>query len=209
MIRHILFDLDNTLYSKIHNIEPDVDRRVTQFVADYLSISLEEAQEQRKRNIPTRYVTSTQWLMEEEGLKDINYYYSMVYPEDEAENLPPSPELRSFIESLPLPYAILTNSPMVHALTILRRLGVSDLFPFIIDIRENALLGKPHEGAYRNALAVLGAEPETTLFIDDSISCVEGFQKIGGQGILFDEFNEYPDWPHEKIRKLEEIRRFL
>ncbi|QQO08537.1 HAD-IA family hydrolase [Breznakiella homolactica] len=209
MIKHILFDLDSTLYSKNLNVESGVDQRITQFIADYLSVSLEEAQKQRSLNVPKNYGLSTQWLIKEKGFRDIDYFYSVIHPEDECKNLKYDPELRSFIESLPVPCGILTNSPMVHASRVLQALGIADLFPVVVDIRQNNLVGKPDEGAYRKALTALDAEPETTLFIDDAPHYVEGFLKIRGQGVLIDEFNDHPDWPHEKIQKLEEIRRFL
>ncbi|MDY4611196.1 MAG: HAD-IA family hydrolase [Sphaerochaetaceae bacterium] len=209
MIRHILFDLDNTLYSKVYNIEPGVNQRITQFIADYLSISLDEAKEQRRRNIPKRYGSCTKWLHAEKGLQDINQFYSAIHPVEESKPLKADPELRDFIKSLPVPYAILTNSPMLHVENILQRLEIADLFPVVIDVCQNGLVGKPQESAYRKALDALRAEPETTLFIDDSPTYVEGFLSMGGQGVLIDEFNDYPAWPHEKIQKLEELRRFL
>lgn len=209
MIRHILFDLDNTLYSKVYNIEPSVNQRITQFIADYLSISLDEAKEQRRRNIPKRYGSCTKWLLAEKGMKNVDQFYAAIHPTEEGSQLKADPELRRFIESLPVPYAILTNSPMEHVENILQRLEIADLFPLVIDVRQNDLVGKPQESAYRKALDALHAEPETTLFIDDSPTYVEGFLRIGGQGVLIDEFDDYPAWSHEKIRKLEEIRRFL
>ncbi|MDL2229159.1 HAD-IA family hydrolase [Treponema sp. OttesenSCG-928-L16] len=209
MIKHILFDLDNTLYSKSLKLEIGVEHRVIQFTADYLNISLEEAREERKKNVLLRYGTTIQWLTEEKAFTDIEGYYSFIHPENEGEHIRPDPELRRFIEGLPVPYTILTNSPMNHAVCILERLGVLDLFPRIIDIRRNGLVGKPHASAYRTALGAAEAEPETTLFIDDAPSYIEGYLRLGGRGILIDEFDEYQDWPHERIRKLEEIHQFF
>ena len=43
MIRHLLFDIDNTLYSASNLMERRISERMFQFIADFLSVPLEEA----------------------------------------------------------------------------------------------------------------------------------------------------------------------
>ena len=183
-------------------------RRVREFVGAYLGLSPEEAQ-RRRREGGRDYGSTLEWLRGELGFTDVEAYYRAVHPPDEAETLPPDPALRSFLEGLPVPRAILTNSPREHADRILRRLGIEDLFPEIFDIRRNGFRGKPRREVYYRALETLGASPEGTLFIDDHPGYVEGYLAIGGRGLLLDEGNAFPDYGRPKISRLGELTNFL
>jgi putative hydrolase of the HAD superfamily len=181
---------------------------MSEFVSAYLGVSAEEAKRRRAETID-RYGTTLEWLRAEQGFTDIEAYYAAIHPEGEADALSPDPQLRSFLESLPAPMAILTNSPREHADRVLGRLGMADLFTHIFDIRWNRFRGKPAPEAFRRALDALGQTPETALFIDDMPRCVEGYRRIGGNGALLDEFGGHPDYPQPRIRTLPELARFL
>ena len=61
MIGHLLFDIDNTLYSASNLMERRISERMFQFIADFLSVPLEEAiklQHTRRHN----YGTTLEWL---------------------------------------------------------------------------------------------------------------------------------------------------
>ena len=208
MIQYILFDLDNTLYSAKYGLEDNVWKRVLEFTADYLNISVDKTIEERKKSMQ-QYGTTIEWLINEKGFTNLDAFYSAVYPENEADLLPENFELRYFLESISIPKAILTNSVREHTDRILNKLNVSDLFTHIFDIRFNNFCGKPKPKAFYESLKVLNTKPETTLFIDDYPNYVEGFRSISGKGLLFDELNSYPDYPYEKIKTLSELTAFL
>ena len=204
MIRGILFDLDNTLYSAKYGLERNMARRLLAFISGYLGLSLDDAAAARRQAL-AKYGSSLAWLMQEKGFTDIDGYFAALHPPGEEADLPPDPKLRIFLENLPLPYAILTNSPREHADRVLAKLGVADLVAHIFDMRWNNMVGKPHSSAFLRALDVLGTTPENTLFVDDYIPYVEGYLQIGGLGVLFDEDDKHPDAPYPRIRSLDEI----
>jgi putative hydrolase of the HAD superfamily len=208
MIQHILFDLDNTLYSPRYGLEEDMGRRVTAYTAAYLKTSPEEAL-RRRRECVHAYGTTLEWLMAEEGLCDVEGYYAAIHPAGEEQALTPDPDLRLFLQSLPCPLAILTNSPREHTDRILNRLGIPDLFTHIFDMRFNGLKGKPRKEVFYRALGVLNAEPENVLFIDDSPTHVESYRALGGRGLLIDYEDDYPDYPHPRIREISGLTEFL
>jgi putative hydrolase of the HAD superfamily len=210
MIKYLLFDLDNTLYSCRHGLEDNVLRRMKQFTAAFLGVSPDEAWRLRLER-RREYGTNLEWLMTEKGFTaaDAEAYLAAVHPPDEADSLPPDPVLRSFLESIPLPKAVITNAPMEHAGRILAKLGIADLFTRVFDIRQCAFKGKPRAGAFNNALGILGVAADEALFIDDTPLYVEGFIALGGRGLLFDENDVYGDSALPRIRELRELTAYL
>jgi putative hydrolase of the HAD superfamily len=208
MLKYLLFDLDNTLYSCRHGLEDNVRRRMLEFTAAFLGVSPEEVWRQRMA-YRRQYGTTLEWLMSEKGFTDVEAYLAAVHPQDEADALPPDPELGAFLEHIPVPKAILTNSPEEHAGLILGKLGITDLFTHIFDIRQTAFKGKPRPEAFNHALGILGVSPPEVLFIDDHPDYVRGFLALGGKGLLLDENNAHNDYPHPRIRNLRELAGYV
>ena len=208
MIRHILFDLDNTLYSINKGLEDFFIRRLREYVTSWLGLPWEEC-EPLWAEAMTKYGTTLEWLCTERGFTDTDDYFVAMHPEWEADSLSPDPELRKFLESLPCPSSILTNSPDFHAERILKKLELEGIFQHQFDIKSNELKGKPHASAYKTPLKVIGLRPSEVLFVDDIPRYVNGYIAIGGKGLLLDENDARKNYPHEKIRNIREITRFL
>jgi putative hydrolase of the HAD superfamily len=208
MIKYLLFDLDNTLYSIRYGLEENVALRIRKFLAAWMGMGEEEAMAERRKGI-SHYGTTLEWLMEEKKFTDIEEYYSFVHPEGEVDSLRPDPELREFLSCLSCPKAILTNSNREHADRVLEKLELGDIFTHIFDMRWNNLKGKPRPDVFMRVLKVLGKNPEEVLFIDDYPKYVAGFNALGGAGVLLDELDSYPDFSDRRIRNLKEIVKFL
>ena len=193
MISHLLFDIDNTLYSASNLMEQRISERMFQFIADFLSVPLEEAiklQRARRRN----YGTTLEWLECEYHFNDRNTYFEAVHPASEISELQPDPNLRDFLLSLQLPMTVLTNAPMAHAERVLNFFNISDLFLGVFDISYSQGKGKPHPEAFTKPLAAVHKTVGETLFLDDCPAYVQGFVKIGGRSILIDEKERCTDF---------------
>ena len=182
-IRHLIFDLDNTLYPCTSAIDAGISRRMMEFVADFLKLPIDKAAALRKERMPL-YGTTLEWLRTEHGLKDVQAYFRYVHPLSEANELTPDKNLRPFLLSLGLPMTVLTNAPRVHADTVLDFYDIKDLFESIHDIETNNLQGKPHESAYMNAVKWGGHTLDDTLFFDDHAKYTRGYAAIGGKAVL-------------------------
>jgi putative hydrolase of the HAD superfamily len=208
MLNYLLFDLDNTLYSCRHGLEDNVRRRMLEFTAAFLGTSPEEVWRQRTA-YRRQYGTTLEWLIGEKGFTGVEDYLAAVHPAGEADSLPPDPELGAFLAGIPIPKAVLTNSPREHADLILGKLGIADLFTHIFDIRQTAFQGKPRPEVFYYALNTLGVQAAEVLFIDDQPDYVRGFLDIGGRGLLLDENGVFGDYPHPKIKNLRELAEYL
>lgn len=187
---HLLFDLDNTLYPSSSQMDYGISKRMLECVADFFNCSEEQAAEIRKERI-VHYSTTLEWLRDE-GFSDVEGFLSHVHPQNEADELQVQPKLRDFLLSIPIKKSILTNAPYEHATRVLEKLGISDLFENITDIRDTQFCGKPYPNAYNCALKKANEQIETTLFLDDMQKYTDGWRALGGTAILIGEKNGRP-----------------
>ena len=211
-IEHIIFDLDNTLYSSTSAMDAGITRRMMEAVAEFFGVDIDTAAKMRRENLP-KFSTTLEWLRSE-GLSDTEKYFAQVHPENEADELSPDENLRELISGISQSRVILTNSPREHAERVLKKLNVADLFSDVVDIRACGLQGKPYEIAYRTALEKCGGEVSNTIFLDDQRKYTDGFCALGGTAVLVGEQNGSPlncaspifgRIPHEKQGKLFKI----
>ena len=105
--------------------------------------------------------------------------------------------------------SILTNSPYEHAERILKRLKILDLFKVIVDLRANNFKGKPEKNAYLKAISQAGFTVEETLFVDDYVKYVKGFESLGGKAVLIDENNVHSDLDCLRVSSVYELKDVL
>jgi putative hydrolase of the HAD superfamily len=205
-----MFDLDDTLYPSAAAMNRGMHERMISFTADLLGVPSGEAEKIRRKKLET-YGTTLEWLQAEHHFTDSEAFFEWVHPAGEIAEIQADPHLRPFLLSLKLPMSILTNGPMDHAERVLEFLNVADLFGPIWDINRANLRGKPHKSAYTDALAASGFTIEETLFFDDNPFYVEGWEKLGGRGILVSPREDYrrllPNTPW--VNSIYEISPFL
>ena len=188
--RHLLFDMDNTLYPASSDMDKGITRRMLECVADFFHCDMEKATALRAERI-VHFSTTLEWLRAE-GMSDIEGFLAHVHPDNEADELQPQPKLRDFLLSLNMPMSILTNAPHEHADRVLAKLGVADLFEAVTDIRDAGFNGKPYPDAYVAALNKVGASLEETLFLDDMQKYTDGWAALGGTAVLIGDKNGKP-----------------
>ncbi len=208
MIRFLLFDLDNTLYPSSNPMESEIVNRMNEYTARFLGLSVEEAVERRRAEMP-RHGTTLEWLMADYGFDDPENYLAAVHPEGEEECIDPDPDLGRFLDALPYPKFVFTNSTREHADRVLRRLGFPEVFQDIFDIRFNQFKGKPHPTAGLRVCSVLGVKPSETLLVDDLPRYVRGYLECGGNGVLLDDRNRHPDYDKVRIASLYDLPAVL
>jgi len=212
MIRHLLLDLDNTLYPASSGMDEGITRRMLAFVARHLGVSLEEGTRLRAAGLPS-YGTTLEWLTVEHNLTDQNGYFEFVHPESEIEELERDERLRPYLLSLNLPLTLLTNAPAAHARRLLEFFNIEDIFLGVYDLNFNKGVGKPHPDSFRSAIAPSGFTVEETVFVDDHPKYVKGYKAIGGKAVIVDETGRYGELAEKegygRIRNIYELAALL
>ena len=163
-VRHWLFDLDNTLYRADCGVFAQIESRMTDYVARFTGKPRDEARALQK-TLYRAHGTTLSGLMKLHGA-DPDDYLAYVHDID-LSALAPDPAMIAALARLPGRRAIFTNGCRHHAARILARIGATDLFDDIWDIRTFAFVPKPDAAAYHAVVAADGFEPRAAAMFDD------------------------------------------
>lgn len=176
-----LFDLDNTLYPATSSLFPQIDVRMTAFIADFLKVPKDEAFRVQK-GFYRKYGTSLRGLMLEHGLEP-DVFLDYVHDIDHSV-LDHDANLDTALARLPGRKLIFTNGSERHAERVLDRLGLADHFEGIFDVRAAGYIPKPDPETYKIIVKRHGIEARATAFFEDSPLNLKPAAEIGMTTIL-------------------------
>jgi putative hydrolase of the HAD superfamily len=185
-LKHILVDLDNTIYPASSGLFTEINRRMTGFVSGYFHISAKEAGRLRM-DYMEKYGTTLNGLLKENNFNGTEEFFKVIHPENIGDFLKKDTELSESLLSIPVPKSIVTNSPKEHAVRVLKFLELEDRFCNLFDIRYANFEGKPHKHFFRKILKVISLRPEEVLLIDDHKQYLIPFKEMGGKVLLVKE----------------------
>lgn len=159
-----VFDLDNTLYPASCSLFPQIDVRMRQFIAEALNLDLDEAFALQKRYY-REYGTTLRGLMLVHGMEPAAF---LTYVHDiDCSVLPPAPRLVAALAALEGRKLIFTNGSERHALNVLDRLGLSNHFEDIFDIRAADYIPKPNSESYLRLTRRHAVDPRRAAMVED------------------------------------------
>ena len=182
-LRFVIFDLDDTLYSRKNGLMQEVGRRIQAWVSLHLNLSWEEARAVRWRYFQ-RYGTTMGGLIAEHADLDIVDYLFYVHDIPVDTYLGPEPALGVMLDSIPLRKAIYTNATSEYSWRVMTTLGVADRFEQVIGIEEVGLRNKPRPDAFEQALELLGAKGPECVMIEDAARNLRPAKDLGLGTIL-------------------------
>ena len=183
-LKFIIFDLDDTLYSRDVGLMQEVGRRIQMWLYDHLGLTWEEAAVRRGEYF-RRYGTTLGGLVAEHDV-DVHDYLAFVHDVPVEEYLDPDPALAAMLDGIPLRKAIYTNGTAEHARRVLRALGVADHFEQVIGIEEVGLRNKPYRDAFERMLALLGVQGPECVMVEDSARNLRPAKALGLTTVLVD-----------------------
>lgn len=163
-VRAWIFDLDNTLYRADLGLFAQIDTRMAAFVQRLLGVGAEEARRIQKAYYRDHGTTLSGLIKlhgadPEEFLADVHNIDLAAITADKA--------LMAAIEALPGKRFVFTNGCRNHAIRILARIGLTEFFEEIWDIRTVRFSPKPFQEAYDRVLAHSGVVPAQAAMFDD------------------------------------------
>lgn len=159
-----VFDLDNTLYSRTCNLFAQIDVAITDYVEKTTGLERTKARLLQKSYFKEYGTTLTGLLKNYQIVSDD--YLNSVHDIDYSP-VPAHPELMDAIRALPGRKLIFTNADTGHTNAVLEKLGGSDIFESIFDIRDADLIPKPVQSVYEKFLAKYDVDPAKAAMFED------------------------------------------
>ncbi len=161
-------DLDDTLYPASSGLWLAIRRRINLFVAQKLSLPLEEATSVqlglfRKYGTTLRGLQAMYQVDEEEYLK-------FVHDVPLSDYIGPDPGLKETLLAYPQEKIIFTNADRSHARRVMAALGLEDCFAEVIDVHSFYPYCKPMPEAFQATFSLLDVNPRQCVLIDDTLS---------------------------------------
>ena len=159
-----VFDLDNTLYPRTCDLFAQIDVRITNYVMELTQLQFDDARALQK-SYYRDFGTTLNGLMHQHEV-DADHFLDTVHAIDYSP-VEPHPMLVDAIRALPGRKFILTNGDTKHARSVLDKLGGSDLFEHVHDIRAMTYVPKPNRQAYEGFFTLHGIDPASAVMFDD------------------------------------------
>jgi len=159
-----LFDLDNTLYPADSVLVRLIDYRMVSSISQLLNVDSFEARRLQK-DYYKKYGTTLSGLIKNHRVEP-DAYLDYVHDID-LTVIHPAPRLNQTLGALPGVKYVFTNGSVAHAENVMGRLGISDRFAGIQDIKANGYIPKPDSSAYSAIISRFGLVPASTIMLDD------------------------------------------
>lgn len=161
-----IFDLDHTLYPPSVGLLDRVDKRMTETIAETLSIELEEASSLR-RAYWIEYGATLEGLTRSHGVERDAF---LAAAHDVAlDGLEACRRMRGALAALPGRLFVHTNGSRAHARRVLERLELADLFDAVFAIEDVGYTPKPAPAAFAAMRARAGVRAERAAMIEDTL----------------------------------------
>jgi putative hydrolase of the HAD superfamily len=182
-----IFDLDNTLYPASTSLFPQIDRRMTDYIARLTGLSWDKARAVQKAYFH-QHGTTLAGLMTEHDVDPFAFLADVHDIEMDVleENLP----LAAAIARLPGRKLVFTNGDVPYATKVLDRLGLASSFEAVHDVHAMALRPKPAPSAYASLCAAWEIDPTTALFVDDMARNLAPAKALGMTTVWIDNGSE-------------------
>jgi putative hydrolase of the HAD superfamily len=186
-VRNWIFDLDNTLYPASADLFAHIDRRMTAFIAELLSVDLVQAHRIQKAYF-IGHGTTLAGLMAEH---QVDPHAFLAYVHDvEMDVLQADAPLVAALARLPGRKLVFTNGDGPYALKVLERLGLGGSFEAVHDIHAMNLRPKPQPEAYAGLCAAFDLDPRESLFVEDMARNLKPAKAIGMTTVWVDNGSE-------------------
>ena len=160
-----IFDLDETLYPPSTPLFPQIERRMTGWIRDFLDIDEAEADRMR-RGWWEKHGTSLAGLMADHGI-DPAAFLEDVHDVD-LSGLRPDPALREAIAALPGRRIVHTNGTARYAARVIEARGLGGIWDAVHGIDEAGHVSKPGRAAYDAVAALDGYDPDRAAMFEDT-----------------------------------------
>ncbi len=198
-----IFDLDNTLYPADCELFAQVDSRMSAYISAVLAVDATTARALQKTYY-REHGTTLRGLMDNHSVEPEDY---LDYVHDiDLSPLDAVVSLEGGLVALPGERYVFTNGSRKHALQVLQRLGLANLFAGVFDITAAGYVPKPDALPYERFLGHFDIDPVSTVFVEDSVANLAPAAALGMRTVWLrrhrDDATDAPDFVDHVIDDL-------
>ena len=159
-----IFDLDNTLYHVSANLFDQIDRRMCNYVDEFLNIPAAEAYKVQK-SFFREHGTTLRGMMECHDMDPgpyLDYVHEIDFSPIETDEV-----MAKALAALPGRKIVFTNAATDYALKVIERLGVDHHMEDVFDIVDAGYIPKPAPEVYTQFVEKYDIEPSRAVMVED------------------------------------------
>jgi putative hydrolase of the HAD superfamily len=196
-----IFDLDDTLHNASAHIFPVMNRAMTQYIIDNLTLD-ETAAHQLRQHYWRIYGATLKGLMRHHGINPHHFL-------EETHKLLELPEmvlevkrLRHMLENLSGRKLVFTNAPRSYAIRILNILGIIDCFEFIFSVESTKFHAKPSVRGFQMLLKTIKVKASDCIMLEDSLPALMTAKRLGMRTIWITKKNQKPNFVDYRLSEV-------
>ncbi len=201
-----LFDLDNTLHNASAHIFPHINRSMTAYLEQHLSLSAEEANALRL-HYWHRYGATLLGLMRHHGT-DPRHFLDATHRFEALHGLMVFDRaLRGMLRQLPGRKIVFSNGPQRYATAVLDAMGIRRQFHDVYSIEQMHFQPKPGMRAFRHLLHDHRLNPNRCILVEDTAANLRTAKRLGMKTVLVGRGAGRPAYVDVRIGSILDLRR--
>lgn len=203
-----IFDLDNTLHNALPHIFPHINRAMTRYVMEQLALDEASANELRVRYW-RRYGATLLGLVRHHGTDPRHFlWHTHQFPHLRS-MLVFERGLRDMLRRLPGRKIVFSNAPGHYSRTVLKALGIFDLFDDIYSVEHTRLRPKPAPFGFLRIVREHGLAPRRCVMVEDTLENLRTAKRLGMRTVWVSRAGKAPEFVDLRIRSVLQLRRAI
>jgi putative hydrolase of the HAD superfamily len=196
-----IFDLDDTLHNASAHIFPVMNRAMTQYIMDELSLDETAAHELRKHYWRV-YGATLKGLMRHHGVDAFHFLQETHRLMDLPNMVIQVKQLKSLIKSLSGRKCVFTNAPREYATRVLQLLNIEDCFELVFSVESTKFHAKPSVRGFQMLLKTLKTNPKNCVMLEDNLPALMTAKRLGMRTIWVTKKPQKPNFVDHRINSV-------
>jgi len=178
MSRIWIFDLDDTLHNASAHIFPVMNRAMTQYIMDELSLSEPDAHALRQHYWRI-YGATLKGLMRHHGTNPHHFLLETHRLTTLPDMVIQTKRLKHMLNSITGRKLVFTNAPRSYAIRVLELLGIADVFEIVFSVESTQFHAKPSARGFQRLLKTIHAKASDCVMLEDSLPALMTAKRLG------------------------------
>lgn len=201
-----LFDLDNTLHNASAHVFPHINRAMTNYIMQLLTLPEDEADALRQ-HYWRRYGATMHGVVRHHGVRPAHFLAETHRFDALHRMLIFDRALQSMLRQLPGRKVVFSNGPSQYVQAVLRHMGIRRHFSDIYAVEHMRYRPKPSKQAFYQLFRDLRVQPQNCILVEDSTENLRTAKRLGLKTVLVGAGLRQPAYVDISLRSVLDLRR--